>query len=290
MDNVIVWFVKKFEQHRVSVHAAQVAFFILVSFFPFMMFLITLLRYTPLNEEIILNAMYEIIPGGLEGMVTSWLHETFLAASGTILSVTVITTLWAGSKGFYGIAREFDEIYEIPQQKNIVFRRLLSILYTIAFTVVIILSLIVLVYGNQIVVLIRTHFPALNNLNMLTFLFRSAVAFLLFVCYFVFLYRFIPARKSTFAQELPGAILSAFLWIVFSYLYSLYVDYRSTFSSVYGSLTNIVLLMLWLYLCIIIIFLGAMLNQYFTTHKKLNLISSLKDFDALAQLFRENNK
>lgn len=290
MNNIIVWFIKKFEEHRVSVHAAQVAFFILVSFFPFMMFLITLLRYTPLSEDIILNALNEIIPGGLESIVTDWLHETFRSASGTVLSLTVISTLWAGSKGFYGIARELDEIYEVSRQKNIFLRRLLSLLYTVVFTVIIILSLIVLVYGNRIVTLIQTHIPAMTRLTMLTFLLRSAVAFILFVGYFLFLYRFVPERKSTFRQEIPGAILSAFLWIIFSYLYSLYVDYRRAFSSIYGSLTNIVLLMLWMYLCINIIFLGAMLNRYLSRHRRLNLISSLKDTASLVSLFRENKK
>ena len=290
MNNIIVWFIKKFEEHRVSVHAAQVAFFILVSFFPFMMFLITLLRYTPLSEDIILNALNEVIPGGLESIVTDWLHETFRSASGTVLSLTVISTLWAGSKGFYGIARELDEIYEVPKQKNIFLRRLLSLLYTVIFTIMIILSLIVLVYGNRIVTLIQTHIPAMSRLTMLTFLLRSAVAFILFVGYFLFLYRFVPERKSTFRQEIPGAILSAFLWLIFSYLYSLYVDYRRAFSSIYGSLTNIVLLMLWMYLCINIIFLGAMLNQYLSQHKRLNLISSLKDTASLVPLFRENKK
>lgn len=290
MDNIIIWFLNKFEEHRVSIHAAQVAFFILVSFFPFMMFLITLIRYTPLTEEIILTTAERIVPSSLDSIVSSWLHETFESASGTLLSITVITTLWAGSKGFYGIATELNEIYEVPKKKNILLRRLLSVLYTIVFTVMIILSLIVLVYGNRIVNLINSYFPVMANLSLLSFLLRSVASFIVFVCYFVFLYRFVPERKSTFRQELPGAILSAFLWIAFSYLYSLYVDYRSAFSSAYGSLTYMVLLMLWLYLCIIIIFLGAMLNQYLATHKKINFISSLKGTVSLALSFRENRK
>lgn len=290
MDNIIIWFLNKFEEHRVSIHAAQVAFFILVSFFPFMMFLITLIRYTPLTEEIILTTAERIVPSSLDSIVSSWLHETFESASGTLLSITVITALWAGSKGFYGIATELNEIYEVPKKKNILLRRLLSVLYTIVFTVMIILSLIVLVYGNRIVNLINSYFPVMANLSLLSFLLRSVASFIVFVCYFVFLYRFVPERKSTFRQELPGAILSAFLWIAFSYLYSLYVDYRSAFSSAYGSLTYMVLLMLWLYLCIIIIFLGAMLNQYLATHKKINFISSLKGTVSLALSFRENRK
>lgn len=290
MNNIIIWFFNKFEEHRVSIHAAQVAFFILVSFFPFMMFLITLIRYTPLTEDIILTAAQRIVPDGLNSIVGGWLHETFESASGTLLSITVITTLWAGSKGFYGIATELNEIYEVEKRKNLLLRRLLSVFYTIVFTIIIILSLIVLVYGNRIINLINSYFPIMENLTLLSFLLRSVASFILFVGYFTFLFRFVPERKSTLRQELPGAILSAFLWIAFSYLYSLYVDYRSAFSSAYGSLTYMVLLMLWLYLCIIIIFLGAMLNQYLRTHKKTNFIFSLKEAVSHVRSFPGNRK
>ena len=288
MNNIFIWFNTKFNEQRVSIHAAQVAFFILVSFFPFMMFLITLLQYTPLTEDVILAAVNSILPDGLESMVTSWLTETFNAASGTVLSLTVITTLWAGSKGVSSIAFELDMIYEVPDRYNPFLRRLLSLVYTVIFTVMIILSLLILVYGNRILQLITSWFPALENFTMILFLLRSAVSFVLFILYFLFLYRFVPKHKTTFRDELPGAVLSAFLWIVFSYLYSLYVDYRNAFASVYGSLTHIVLLMLWMYLCIIIVFIGAMLNQYLKQNHRLNLLRSLRELPAIARSFLGN--
>ena len=288
MDNVFIWFINKFNEHRVSIHAAQVAFFIIVSMFPFMMFLITLLQYTPLSEEVMLSLIETAIPGNLSSIVSGWLRESYAAASGTILSITVITTLWAASKGFSSIAFELDSIYEVEGRRNLIIRRLLSLVYTIVFTVMIITSLIVLVYGNQIVNTIYRFFPLLSNLHLIIFILRSAVAFLVFVIYFLCLYRFIPNRKSRFRDELPGAGLSAFLWIAFSYLYSLYIDYHRSFSTVYGSLTYMVLLMLWMYFCIIIIFLGAMLNQFLKKQKHLRLLSSLKEIRGILRSYLEN--
>lgn len=288
MDNIFIWFINKFNQHRVSIHAAQVAFFIIVSFFPFLMFLITLIRYTPLSQDVLMKAAQYLIPGDLSTMVDSWLQETYQTASGTILSITVITALWAGSKGFSSISFELDSIYEVAHRRNLILRRLLSLVYTIVFTLMIIISLILLVYGNQIVQMINNFLPFLSNLKMILFVLRSGIAFMIFFVYFLCLYRFVPNHKSRIRDELPGAGLAAFLWIAFSYLYSLYIDYHSSFSSVYGSLTYMVLLMLWMYFCIIILFTGALLNQFLREKKHLRLLASLKEIRGILHSYLQN--
>ncbi len=288
MNNIFIWFINKFNEHRVSIHAAQVAFFIIVSLFPFMMFFITLIQYTPLSESVLLSVVKAVIPGNLSTILATWLKETYATASGTVLSITVISTLWAGSKGFSSIAYELDCIYEVPNRRGLFSRRLLSLVYTIVFTLMIIISLILLVYGNRILQAVNRYFPWMSNLQLILFILRSAVSFLVFVAYFLSIYRFIPNRKTRFRDELPGAGFAAFAWISFSYLYSLYIDSYQNFSSVYGSLTYMVLLMLWMYFCIIIIFLGAMLNQYLKNYKHLKILSSLKEIRGILHSFLES--
>ena len=65
MNNVFIWFIEKYNRHRISIHAAQVAFFIMISFFPFMMFFITLLKHSPISETVLVAAIQELIPGSL---------------------------------------------------------------------------------------------------------------------------------------------------------------------------------------------------------------------------------
>lgn len=288
-DNIIVWFINKFIHHRISVHAAQVAFFIMVSFFPFSMFLITLLGYTSIEEHVLQTIVQDIIPGSLSALVSGWIQESY-HASGTILSITVISTLWAGSKGIDSLSFEFENIYELENRRNFVMRRIHSILDTVLFTAMIIISLIVLVYGNQIVQLITHYFPSIEHLEILLFITRAGLALFLFSFYFTCMYCFIPKRHGKIRDEIPGAIFSAFLWILFSYLYSIYVDSKPVLGSVYGSLTSLVLLMLWLYFCIVILFSGALLNNYLRHHTKLNLLAALKELPSLLPSFRENRK
>ncbi len=288
MKNVFIWFIQKFNEHRITIHAAQVAFFIIISFFPFVMFLFTLLHFTPITETELLSLLEMVLPVGIRSTVSNFLLDSLRSSSGTILSITVIATLWAGSKGFASISYEMDCIYEVQNHRGFFYRRFLALFDTILFAAMIVISLVLLVYGNQLIHLIDYFFPFFSQIDIILFILRSAVSFLLFVVYFTFLYRFLPHRKSTFRAELPGAVLSAFLWIVFSYLYSIYIDYQGSFSSVYGSLTYLVLLMLWVYFCIIFIFLGAMLNQYLHKYEKLHLISDLKQFKMIVRLYLEN--
>lgn len=290
MNNIFLWFIKNFNEKKISIHAAHVAFFILISIFPFLMFLITLIQYTPLSETTILTAVQKLVPDALSALATDWIRETYAAASGTILSITVIVTLWSGSKGFSGVILELEEIYEVSDRRGIASRRLHSLLDTVVFTVMLIISLLLLVYGNQIVLLIHRIFPIISNLDMILFLLRSAVAFVIFALYFLVLYRFVPGHKTKFRDELPGAGLAAFLWISFSYLYSLYIDYHSDFSSIYGSLTYVVLLMLWMYGSIIIIFLGGLFNQYLREEKHLHLLTSIRQLPGLLRTFLGNKK
>lgn len=287
LENIFIWFIEKYNRHRISIHAAQVAFFIMISFFPFLMFFITLLKHTPISESVLLAVIQELIPGSLSSLVSGWLGESY-AASGTVLSITVISALWAGSKGFSSITYELEDIYEREERRSYISRRLHSILETILFTVMITISLILLVYGNQLIQLFKRYVPFVENLSLLLFLFRSALSLLLFVVYFTFLYYFIPKQHSTIRAEIPGSILAAFLWITFSYLYSFYVDTWGSLTSIYGSLTSIVLLMLWLYFCITFIFLGALLNNYLQTHKKMHLLRDLKDLRAIVSEFLKN--
>lgn len=290
MNNIFVWFIEHFQSKKVSIHAAQAAFFMLVSCFPFFMFLITLMRYTSISESVILNMTTEIIPDALHSLVTDWLHESYTFGSGKILSVTVILALWAASKGFSGIIWGLEEIYEVKKQRGFFSRRIHSLLDTLVFALMLVISLILLVYGNQIVTVIHRLVPVLDCLNIILFLLRSAGAFLIFVLYFLVLYRFVPNHKTTFKNQLSGAGAAAFLWICFSYLYSFYIDYHSSFSTVYGSLTYIVILMLWIYGSVLIIFFGALLNQYLAEEKQLNLLKSIRQLPDVVRLFLENKK
>lgn len=278
---VIKWFVNKFNENTLSVHSAHVVFFIMVSFFPFVMFFFTLLKYTPLSEENIVRMMGTIIPGNLSTTLANWINEAYQQSSGTIISITVITTLWSGSKGFMGITYGLDKIYQVKNQRNWLLKRISSLLYTVAFAVILLITLIVIVYGNKILLAIDSFLSIGTPLFIGIFSLRSILGFSIFFLFFLLLYAFIPDRKPKIKEEIPGALFTSVLWILFSYIFSIYVDYYTNFSSIYGSLTYIVLIMLWLYVCMELLFIGALINRFLAQG---NVLISKKTRKKLKQL------
>lgn len=252
----------KFSENTLSVHAAHVVFFVMVSFFPFVMFFFTLLKYTPLTEDNLIRLLDAVVPSSISEILTTWINEAYHQSSGTILSITVITTLWSGSKGFMGITYGLDKIYNVKNRRNWLVNRLSSLLYTLAFTGILLVSLIVLLYGNRILLAIDSFFSIETPLFIGIFSLRSFLGFTIFFLFFLLLYMFIPDRKPNMKEEIPGAMFTSVLWILFSYLFSIYIDYFANFSSIYGSLTYIVLFMLWLYVCMNILFFGALINRF----------------------------
>ena len=259
---VLKWFMNKFSENTLSVHAAHVVFFVMVSFFPFVMFFFTLLKYTPLTEDSLIRLLDAVVPSSISQILTTWINEAYHQSSGTILSITVITTLWSGSKGFMGSTYGLDKIYNVKNRRNWLVNRLSSLLYTLAFTGILLVSLIVLLYGNRILLAIDSFFSIETPLFIGIFSLRSFLGFTIFFLFFLLLYMFIPDRKPNVKEEIPGAMFTSVLWILFSYLFSIYIDYFTNFSSIYGSLTYIVLFMLWLYVCMNILFFGALINRF----------------------------
>lgn len=256
-------FLRKMRDDFVAAFSAQAAFFIIISFFPFVMFLLTLVQYMPVTESDLLKILTSVIPDVIKSLVVTLVQEIYDKASGTIISITIITALWSASKGFFAIVKGLNSVYGITETRNYIKLRLISIFYTLIFAVMLIVSLGFLVFGNRIYIWISGRFAFLNELALLIISLRTVVGLCVLVVFFTALYLFIPNRKSNFMRELPGAVLTAAGWMGFSYLYSFYIDNMGNHSYMYGSLTAIVLLMIWLYACMYMMFIGAEVNVIF---------------------------
>lgn len=264
----IINMAQKLKEDHISAFSAQSALFIIISFFPFAMFLLTLLQYLPFTEGALMKIVTDVSPNALDAYFVSMISEAYDKASGTIMSLTVLSALWSASRAFLAIVRGFNSVYEIKESRNYLKLRIISTIYTFVFALMIIVSLGFLVFGNRIYVAITLKMPVLQELALLIISLRTVVGILILVAFFTILYVVIPNRKTTMWSQLPGAILAAVGWMGFSYLYSIYIDRMGTYSYMYGSLTAIVLLMLWLYFCMYILFVGAEFNIVLLKYKQ----------------------
>lgn len=254
-------FLKKLREDTVSAFAAQTAFFVILSFFPFLIFLLTMLKFLPVPAEKLLSTVQSLFPAAIHEYVGVLLGEVLQKTSGALLSISVLTALWSASRGVLVIVQGMNAVYGNKETRNYFVLRLLSVGYTLVFAAVLAFTLLLLVFGNRIFLYIQSRVPFLEHAAILIISIRTVLSFLFLVLFFWALYLFVPNRKPKhITVELPGALLGAAGWLVFSYLYSFYIDHLSDFSAMYGSLTAIVLCMIWLYACMYLMFIGAELN------------------------------
>ena len=247
---------------HVGAYAAQTAYFIMLSFFPFVILLVSLIRYTSITPADVYRAAQGIFPDSMDTFILSLINEVYSKIAVTV-SVSAIVAAWSAGKGFLALMRGMNTIYNVEERRNYVILRLRSALYTVIFVIAIILSLVVLVFGNSIHEAAMEHYPFISVITGMVVRLKGIVGILFLSAVFMVMYRFVPNRKARLFSQAPGAVFSAVCWYVFSIVFSLYVEYSPGLSNMYGSLTTIVLVMLWLYACMYIILLGAEINSYF---------------------------
>jgi len=254
-------FSKEINKAAMPAFAGQSAFFMMLSFFPFFMFLFALLRFLPFTETTFMNTIQIFIPESFHEFLRTLITGIYASQSATILPATIITAVWLGSKSFLSLASGLNSVYEIKETRNFVLIRVYSVLYTIIFALLILATLTIMVFGNSIYFFICQNFPLLEDILLPVISLRPLIGFIIMFVFFIIMYKAIPNRKSRFRDQVPGALVATCGWLAFSGLYSFYVDNFNNYSVFYGTMTIIALLMVWLYACMYILFLGGLINK-----------------------------
>lgn len=253
-------FSRKIGDDFITAFAAQATLFVIISFFPFTMLLLTGIQYLPFTESTMLTTLTNIFPSTIHPLIINIVTEIYNKASGTILSITAITALWSASRGILAIVSGLNSVYGIRETRNYFKLRFISTLYTLIFAILMIITLVILVFGNRLYFWIENKFPLLRDYALVIISMRTVVGLCILTIFFLILYIFIPNRKTKIYKELPGALITAAGWMGFSYLYSFYIDNMGNYSNMYGSLTVVVLFMLWFYFCMYLLFIGGEVN------------------------------
>ena len=251
---LMLGFVRRANGDHVSAYAAQAAYFLIMSFIPFILFLTTLIRYTPLSYNVVRDAIVGFVPGNL---------QTFVLSIVAIVPLSALMALWASGKGMQAIINGLNTIYHVKETRNWLMNRIYSVFYMLLFVLAIIVTLLVLVLGNRIQMAVQKTIPILGRLMARIMGARTLLVFAVLFVVFLVLYKVLPNRKATFKSQLPGAFIIATAWLIFSYGFSLYFEFFPNFGNMYGSLTALIMVMLWLYVCMNLILYGAEINAYF---------------------------
>ena len=246
---------------QIPLHAAITGFFLILSLFPALVLLLSIIRYTPLDVHSLLTFLEGIIPEALLPEAELLIVSTYENTTGALISFSAITALWSSSRGIYGLITGLNAIYQVAEHRSFLQVRLLSMLYTFAFLLVLLLTLVLHVFGTGLLELMAgSSIPFFRFLSGVVDL-RFFLLVFLQTALFAAMFMALPNRKNSLNDSLPGAFLASIGWLVFSHIFSLYVENFPTYSRIYGSVHAVALSMLWLYCCISIVFYGGILNR-----------------------------
>lgn len=255
---------EKYTEDEITVYASQASFFIVLSAFPFIMVLLTAVQMIPtISKADLLSLLVSLMPQMLKATVVTVVDDLFTKSPGTMLSITALAAMWSASKGMMGMWRGLNRVYRCQERRGYLRSRIICTVYTAVFMAACIMSLVLLVFGTSIHAFIIRWFPVLGDITRSLINFRTLLALAILTAIFTGFYTFIPDKKQKLSFQLPGAVFSTVCWIGFSFVFSIYFNHFSNYSYMYGSLTAVVLLMLWLYFCICILFLGAEINYFY---------------------------
>ena len=253
--------IKKYISDEMTVYAAQASFFIILSIFPFFLLFLNIIGMTSITSQSIINLLNTYAPDTIKPLLIQIIEELYTHVSGTAISIAAIVAIWSASKGVLSVMFGLYEISKIHQNRNYFISRFISMMYTILFVFSIIITMVLLVFGNSIFNFLISLLPFLKEISVLTLILRYLVSFLILSIFFIIIYKIANFKLTTIRKTLPGAMFSSLGWLVFSYVFSIYIDNFSNMSYMYGSLTAFIILMLWIYFCIYILFIGAEINK-----------------------------
>ena len=211
----ILALIKRIKDDQISALASQMAYRLLLSFFPFLIFLLTIIAYTPLRSVDLLAFLQGIIPGEALTLVEHTVKEITEVRKGDLLSFSLLGTVWAASGGAKAVIRALNTAYDEEEKRSFLKVQLLSVVFT--------LGLVIALSSNNFACIWKFAWNYLSQFNKVSFavmpmwnMFRYVVMGAFMIAAFTFIYQYTPSRRLKFREVLPGSLFSTAGWIIIS--------------------------------------------------------------------------
>lgn len=251
--------------------SAQLAYFFLLSLFPLLLFVVTLLGFLPIDEEAIMDMIGTYLPGEVAEMIETNITQLVNNRSGGLLSISILGTLWSASNGFNAITKSFNKAYQVDEDRSFILNRLVAIglMFGLIFVVIsaLLLSVFGKVLGEKIFGIIGLD-GLLDSWNLI----RWSITSVTFFVVFFILYKLAPNEKISARHVVWGTLFTTVLWQVTSLGFSFYVNTLGNYSATYGSLGTVIILMIWFYISGIIITTGGVINAYMKSRDEITVV------------------
>lgn len=241
--------------------AAQIAYFMMLALFPFLLFLMSLISYLPILEpDQVLQSLSEALPGQAYDLVSGTVHAVLSQREGSILGLGLMAALWSGSMGVGALITTINRAYNIHPRRNIAKQKVLSIALTLVLSIFVVLSTLLVLLGPGMSHKVFQALGLAGDSHNLWSTLRLPLVLILNLLALSILYFFAPEAKQRYVWILPGTVTATMLWFGASSLFRVFVRNFSSYNLTYGAIASVIILMIWLWLSGFIFLLGAEIN------------------------------
>jgi len=253
--------------------SAQLTFYLLMSLFPFLLFLLNILSLTDVPIETYTISISRFLPEEVGRLFRDLVAEMVSVRSAALLSVSALITLWSAARGVHAISRCLNKACDAEETRPFWRVTAITMFFTVSLAVLVLVTLLLMIFGGVLGESFFSLFAAEKFFRRLWMVVRYAVPIAGMYLVFYLLYKYIPNCRLTRRDVIPGALFSTFGWIAASLVFAFYINHFSSYTRIYGSLGAIIILLIWLYLSSVVLLLGGELNAtlaYFRSGKKLD--------------------
>ncbi|MCW6110801.1 YihY/virulence factor BrkB family protein [Clostridium sporogenes] len=261
----------RFLEDEVLALSSQLAYALIISVFPFLMFVITLIGYLPIHSEDLLLGLKEIIPSNAYLLLKNTIEEIIYTQNGNLLSFSIIFTIWTASAGFRAVVRGLNKAYDVKERRSFVKVQIMTIFCTLGMAFVLVMSIFLLVFGKAIGRTLVYKLGFSWEFNRIWNLIRYTIMIGVTIFILAALYYYTPSKRLRWRDVLPGSIFATIAWIIASMGFSFYVDNFNNYSRLYGSIGAVIVFLVWLYLTSIIVITGGEINALLVSSREKDL-------------------
>lgn len=263
----IIGLIKKIFQDDIIGNGAQLAYFLMLAFIPFLIFLITLIGKSRISSDDLLIFLSAIMPKTSFELIKTTIGTIVDSQRSDIMWGSIILAIWVSSSGFGAVIKGLNSSYDVKETRSYILRKFLSIVYTILLAWTIAMTLLLFVFGGLIkkIIISRLHHQFL--LNIFWYAGRYSIILIVMFVVFLFLYNVTPCKRLGWKEVMPGAIFTTIGWIVTSFIFTFYVNNFNNYARIYGGLSAVFAIMIWLFISSLTLLVGGELNAYIIEYR-----------------------
>lgn len=241
--------------------ASQLAYSLLFAFFPFLIFVMTLIGFSSIRSEEVLDLFSKIMPYQVYSLIKNTVVEVVDTKNGNLLSFSLIVTIWASISGFNAVIKGLNKAYKENERRGFLKVQMVSLIFTFGLVLVIFSMAFLMVFAsvNEAFIERTIGYPQITSYIWDVIKYLILVFGMIFI--FAALYRYTPTKKYEWKDVAWGAVFSTVGWIIASFGFSFYVNNFGNYSKLYGSIGTVIVLMVWLFIGSFIVILGGELNS-----------------------------